>query len=457
MGKMVKSETSKNGYSHSTEPIEIYFKDMGKSYVLPKEDEIKIAKSLTEKKRCLNKIIFSSYWAVRKLIKYTEMVENYEMGIEHLFLLSYPKKRKKYFQWKKYDLLHRVGWIKEQWKKWGNSKNADEIDEIRHIIAKKTAFFNIQPKYLKKIINGERIRYNGLFSLYQKIDRRENGRENTTHIKKNIKIYEHKYRISLHEIEERLKKIDIIEKEMMELKDKLIEGNIRLVVSVAKKYIGRGVEMNDLIQEGNSALIKAIDRFDYRMGFRFSSYAIWWIKQALSKIVAEQPKALKIPLHVMDMYYKILKEKINLTRELERFPTLEEISERVLLTVKKIEFIFEAVQENVPLDKSIQEGESTHISEFIEDVNAPNPAVEFAKKALKNRLYALLNDLNPKERVVLELRYGLIDGVPRTLEDIGMILNLTKERVRQIQNCAIQKLSKPFRIKVLSPYYEAIK
>jgi len=304
---------------------------------------------------------------------------------------------------------------------------------------------------VKEIIKNERIRYNNLSLLYERLDHKKRS------VRKSIKAFESKHKTNLKEMAEREKCIDKLEKEIVELKNMLIQGNIRLVISVAKNYIGRGVELDDLIQEGNSALIKAIDRFDYRYGYRFSSYAIWWIKQALNTIVSEQPKAVKIPVYVMDMYYKILKEKANLTQELERPPTLEEISERALLNVRKIEFIYETVQENISLDAPIQEGKNARNEEFIEDVNASTPAVEFAKKMLRKRLYGLLKELNYKERIVLELRYGLIDGVPRTLEDIGGILDLTKERVRQIQNCAIQKLSKPFRIRTLSPYYEAIK
>ena len=258
------------------------------------------------------------------------------------------------------------------------------------------------------------------------------------------------------EMEQSLAKriIEGSEAEANEAKKRLAEANLRLVVSIAKRYVGRGMQFLDLIQEGNLGLLKAVDKFDYTKGFKFSTYATWWIRQSITRSIADQARTIRIPVHMVETINRLVRTQRQMIQELGREPTPEELAERLDTPVARVRDIMQISQEPVSFETPIGEEEDSHLGDFIQDDSSQVPVDAAAERLLHEQLMNVINQLSDREQKVLKLRFGLVDGKPRTLEEVGKEFNVTRERIRQIEAKALRKLRHPSRSKQLKDYLE---
>ncbi|SFG44460.1 RNA polymerase primary sigma factor [Lachnospiraceae bacterium C7] len=306
--------------------------------------------------------------------------------------------------------------------------------------------------YLKEIGKVPLLTADEEIELAKRMERGQAAEEPLAELRKQLR--ETKLDVEKNEIREKIKPLQLDYDRGSDAKKRLAEANLRLVVSIAKRYVGRGMLFLDLIQEGNLGLIKAVEKFDYNKGYKFSTYATWWIRQAITRAIADQARTIRIPVHMVETINKLIRVSRQLLQELGREPSPEEIAKEMNMPVERVREILKISQEPVSLETPIGEEEDSHLGDFIRDENVPVPAEAAAFTLLKEQLGEVLGTLTEREQKVLTLRFGLEDGRARTLEEVGKEFNVTRERIRQIEAKALRKLRHPSRSRKLKDYLE---
>jgi RNA polymerase primary sigma factor len=491
------------------DPIRMYLREMGRVPLLDRQGEIEIAKRIESGQHLVLETVFSTDASLVKLRELVKQLENEEMRIDEFLQLEIrnattPGSIKKEVTRLTRQIKH-IETLRDELtglrKKVGGRDYADKkkiidksiqmreqklqqeihalklhpnqvdalVDNLRDVLDKIVAVerdvrtlegeFGIEVDKANEALVEMRKRATRSYKYRNRMYSRDvllSFQKRVKECRKAIEVVETDYGITSERLRQLLRQIEIGLARVQQAKKEMIEANVRLVISIAKRYTNRGLEFLDLIQEGNSGLMRAVDKFDYRKGYKFSTYATWWIRQAITRAIADQARTIRVPVHMIEAINKVARASRALVQEYGREPTPEEVAKKLVMPVDKVKSVMKASLEPISLDRPIGEDEDSNLGDFIEDLSADSPAQTAAHAMLQDQMSRVLSTLTRREEKVIRLRFGLGDGTPRTLEEVGSIFQVTRERVRQIEAKALRKLQHPSRARKLRGYTDTI-
>ena len=496
----IRKDTSHSRYERADDPVRMYLREMGRVPLLTKDQEVSIAKRIEEAEEELTEVLLSTPYTIKEIqmlaarimagrLNFAQITDSEDIREQNRFVKKLP------------ELMDNLTVLSEesegQEKKIRRTKVSDKvmslvmakIGEIRKKQAAIINEFNLKSKEMMKIARKIKGLKRRIQASRDEIDRVErelgmsfaeiqsnagqtrrslkhadklgiekevlfDAERRVTMAQRKIDQIETDARLNADEISALIDTINIKEEKIYQAKMELVEANLRLVVSIGKKYTNRGMSFLDLIQEGNIGLMKAVDKFEYQRGYKFSTYATWWIRQAITRSIADQARTIRIPVHMIESINKLVRTSRRLVQSLGREPSPEEISEAMEMSADKVRSIMKIAQEAISLETPVGDDGDSTFGDFIEDKGAESPANATAFTVFQEKLDDVLSSLTEREEKVLRLRFGLGDGYPRTLEEVGSVFNVTRERVRQIEAKALRKMRHPTRARELKSFVE---
>ena len=470
--KEEKEERAKPGQKVDVldDPVRMYLKQMGQVPLLTREQEVEISMRIEEAeintRHLFGQFGFTTHAYLAVLARLEESKERFDRIISDKHVDSRDRYMKDLTKLRKnIEKEHNAAGKKFlEWRKSGKNKAARDrkrknFDQQRAKLAELLDELFFKQKAIEDFVTTADERFQLLRQYRQGLTKAEtskakNAADTIKDLKKKILEFETEERMPVEEFDAQYKELKMWLRKGLRAKTEMVEANLRLVISIAKKYTNRGLSFLDLIQEGNMGLMKAVEKFEYRRGYKFSTYATWWIRQAITRSIADQARTIRIPVHMIETINKLMRVQKALVQELGREPSPEEVAEEMHLPVERVRAVLKMAQQPISLQSPVGDSDDTHFGDFIEDKSAENPADMTAYSLLKDRLQSVLSTLTEREQEVLTLRFGLADGYSRTLEEVGRKFTVTRERIRQIEAKALRKMRHPTRIRKLEGFLE---